>query len=276
VEHVDNTTGPDTSHLGAVESTNLGELAGTGSVATVLGEEDRDVVVLELLGADVEARLLEGRVTAPRVDVVTPEVDGLLALSTVEEAGEVLTNVSIVVGSISNTDGTVVLGLDVSLGVADCSLDESAGQRVVRLVGHLVTGKETESVVVLHQLIDDVGVTGEEGSGPLRLLTVDRVARLGQVSNDVDASISESVHAVLVVLLGVDGIDTNCVGLELLEVLDVALAGGAVGKGVGDVKTLGVGGCGVAVYFLLIGDTLHEELLAAVLVEELGPLRWCK
>ena len=240
MEHVDNTTGPDTSHLGAVKSTNFGEFAGAGSVAAVLGKEDRDVVLLELLGADVEAGLLERRITAPRVDVVAPEVNGVLALSAIEEAGEVLTDVSIIVGSISDTDGAVVLGLDVGLSVTDCCLDESAGERVVGLVGHLVTGEETESVVVLHQLVDDAGVTGEERRGPLCLVTVDRVAGLGQVCHNVDAGIGEGVHAVLVVLLGVDGIDTDRVGLELLEVLDVALAGSAVGKGVGDVKTLGV------------------------------------
>lgn len=222
--HVDNTTRPDTSHLLSVESTNLGEETGTGSVATVLSKEDRDVVLFEFLGTDIEARFLERRVTAPRVDVVAPEVNGVCLVTAVEVSSEVLTNLSIVVGGVSHTNLAVVLALDVCLGVANSGLDESAGNGVVGLVGNLVTGKEAKGIVILHHLIDNGHVALVDGGGPSWVVTDDGVLGLRQVGNNVDASIGECVHAVLVVLAGVDGVDTDGVGLELLEVLDVTLA----------------------------------------------------
>ncbi|OSS46304.1 hypothetical protein B5807_08526 [Epicoccum nigrum] len=197
--HVDNTTGPDTSHLVAVESTDLSELTRTRGVAAVLGEENGNVVLLKLLGTDIKTGLLERRVTAPRVDVVAPEVDGRLAITAIEVVRQVLTDVSIVVGGVTDTDRAVVLALDVSLAVTDGSLDECRSQSVVGLVRDLVTSKETEGVVVLHQLIDDAGVAVVKGSGPLRIVAVDGVARLGQVSDNVDSGISKGVHALLVV-----------------------------------------------------------------------------
>lgn len=140
--HVDNTTGPDTSHLGTVDSLNLGEDTGRGIVATVLSEESGDVVGLELLCPDIVSRLLEAGLSAPRVDVVTPEVDGLHSRSAVEVVSQVVTDLGIIVGSVTNTDLSVTLRLDVSLGITDRGLDEGTGVGVVSLVGDFVTSKE--------------------------------------------------------------------------------------------------------------------------------------
>lgn len=125
--HVDDTTGPDVSHLVTIESLNFSELAGLDSVATVFSEEDGDRVVTELIGTGLVARLLVVGVTAPGVDVVTPEVDALFLFVTVEEVGHVLTDGRVVIGSIANTDLAVVLGLDVTLHITHSSLDVGAG-----------------------------------------------------------------------------------------------------------------------------------------------------
>jgi hypothetical protein len=222
--HVNNTARPDTSHLLSIQSADFSEQTGAGSVATVLGEKDGDVVVLKLLCANIEARLFERGVTAPGVDVVTPEVNSILGVATVEVRSQVLTNRSIVVGSVTDADFTVVLLLDVGLRITNGSLDESASNGVVWLVGDFITRKETESVVVLHHLVDNAHIALVEGGRPSWIVTNDRVFGLGQVRNNVDASISERGHTILVVLGRVDGIDTDRVGLKLLEILDVTLA----------------------------------------------------
>jgi hypothetical protein len=222
--HVNDTAGPDASHLGSVESANLGEKTRTRGVAAVLSEEDRDVILLELLSADIETRLLERRFAAPRVDVVTPEINGVLLVTAVKVGSEILTNLSIVVGGVADTDGAVVFALDVGLGITDSCLDESAGDGVVWLVGNLVTGEEAKSVVVLHHLVDNGHVALVESGGPSWVVTDDRVLGLRQICNNVDASIGERIHAVFVVFGRVDGVDTDRVCLDLLEVLDVTLA----------------------------------------------------
>ena len=194
--HVDDTAGPDTCHLASVERANLCEFTGTGSVATVLSEEDRDVVLFEVLGLNIVTGLGEGRVTAPRVDVVAPEVNGAGGVAAVEVVGHVLADCSIVVGCVSNTNLTVILALDVGLGVTDSRLDEGTGDSVVGLVADLVTGEEAERVVVLHHLVNNASVAVVELDGPARVVTVDGQSRFRQVGYDVDSGVCELRHAV--------------------------------------------------------------------------------
>jgi hypothetical protein len=257
--HVDDTTGPDISHLVAVKDRDVGELARLDLVATVLGKEDRDIVVLEVLGLDVVTGLGEGRVTAPRVDVVAPEVDGLRAIAAVEVVGHLVADLTIVVGRVSNTDRAVVLGLDVCLHVTNGSLDESAGVGVVGLVGNLVTSEETESVVVRSHRVNDLGVTGVELIVPRRVVADDGGIGLGQIGDDVDASVCKHRHALVVVGGGVNGVDTDGVCAELLENGKITRAAGNIGEGVLVVTTLlRAGGAAVGGVLLLVGDTPHE------------------
>ena len=264
--HVDNTTRPDRGHLVAVKGLDIGELAGCDLVAAVFGEEDGDVVVLEVLGLDVVAGLGVGRVTAPRVDVVAPEVDGIRAVTAVEVGGHLVADLTIIVGSVTNTDGAVVLVLDVCLHVTDSSLDESAGVGVVGLVGDLVTGKEAKGVVELLHLVDDSGVASVQLVVPLRVIAYDGVIGLGQIGDNVDASVGEHGHALLVVGGGVEGVDTDGVCAELLENGNVTGATSDICERV-LVVTAGLVGRGAAVggVLLLVGDTPHE-----------ATRRWCQ
>jgi hypothetical protein len=236
--HVNDTARPDINHVLAIESLDLGELTGTRSVAAVFSEEDGNVVLLEVLGLDVIAGLGEGRVTAPGVNIVTPEVDSAVFVTAVKVVGHVLANLGIVVGCVSNTDLTVVLALDVGLGVTDSSLDESTGNGVVGLVADLIAGEEAKGVIILHHLIDDTSVAVVEINSPTGIVSVDGETRLGQVGNDIDASICELGHAVRVILLGVNGVNTNGVGVELLEHGDITLACSRIGEGIGDVEVI--------------------------------------
>ncbi|KAI6776278.1 hypothetical protein HG530_000223 [Fusarium avenaceum] len=274
VVHVDDTTAENINHLlllvessGLVEDT-LGSTAGL--VATVLSEEDRDRVVLEELGLVRVTRVLHVALTTPRVDVVTPVVDALLILATVEVVGNIFTDIDIVVGGVTNTQPAVVLALDVGLGVTDGGLDEGGSLGVADVVGNLITGKETDNVVVLSKLIDNADVALVQLNVPLGVVSVDRDAGLRKIGDNVDTGIVEQLHASLVVGLGVDGVGSDDVGTELLEERNITLASFLVGKRINVLGRLVVGltgGGGI----LLVGNTLHEEL-GSVGVEELRTL----
>lgn len=158
--HVDDATRPDRSHLGSKKSADFAECARLDLVAAVLGEKGRDRVGSKLLGARLVTRGRVAGIAAPRVDVVTPEVNGVGLVAAVEVVSHVDTNIGIVVGSVSDTDGTVTLLLYVGLGITDSSLDECTGVGVVGLVRDLVTSKETEDVGVVGQSIHHARVTG--------------------------------------------------------------------------------------------------------------------
>lgn len=270
--HVDDTTREDVGHRVRVKSGGLLEDTGfstAGIVATVLGEEDGDRVVLEEVDLLLVSRSLDGVLAAPLVDVVTPVVDGLILVTAVEVVGDLGTNLGVVVGGIANTNPALDVLLDVVLGVTDSSLDVSGSIGVAGVVGDLVTGEETDDVGVLGHLIDDIGIALEEGDIPPGVVAVDGLGGLGQIADNVDAGVVEELHAGGVVGLRVDGVGTDGVGASGLHDGNITLAGLFVGEGIAEFT----GGClaASASSILLIGNALDVEL-GAVLVEELGAL----
>jgi hypothetical protein len=230
-------------------------------------EEDGNVVGRELLSAGGVTRSLVGRGIAPRVDVVSPEVNVESAVgAAVEVVGHVDADIRVIRGSVTDTHGPVALALDVSLGVTDSSLDEGAGLGGVLGVGDLVTGEEAERVGVGSKSIDDREVTLVQVVVPGGVVAVDGLVGGGKVGHDVDASICEHVHAIIVVLGGVNGVNTDRVCAQSSEVRNIARADGCIGQ---RVRVRRVGAVG---HVLLVCDTAHEELGAVGLVEELGAL----
>ncbi|KAI6770993.1 hypothetical protein HG531_009848 [Fusarium graminearum] len=273
VVHVDDTTAEDIGHdLLLVESSGLvKDTAGStiGLVAAVLGEEDGDGVVLEELGLVGVTRVLHAALATPRVDVVTPVVDARIVFATVEVVGNILTNVDIIVGGITDTEPALKLALKVLLGVTDGGLDKGRSLGVGDVVGNLVTGKETDNIVVLAELIDNVNVSLVQLNVPLGVVSVDGEGRLGKIRDNVDTGIIEELHTSRVVGRGVNGVGSDDVGTELLEERDIALTSLLVGERV-DVGLL-TGALTSSSRVLLVSDTLHEEL-GSVGVEELGTL----
>lgn len=215
--HVDNTSAENRGHLVTVDFLDLSELSWLNLIATVLGEEDWYVEALEVFDDFVITRSSVRGVTAPGVDVVAPEVNGLFLPVTVKVGSHIIADFGVVIGSIADTHWAIVLLLDVGLHITDSSLNESTGIGVGAVVGNLVTGKETDDIGVLGQLVYDGGVAFVQGNVPLGVITDDGFFGLRKISHDVDAGILEHLHALFVVFLGVDSVNTDGVGLQLLH-----------------------------------------------------------
>lgn len=266
--HVNNATGPNVGHVGAVEGRNIIKLTGLDNVATVFRKEDGDSVVCKFLSAGLVTRgdKVNGG-TTPFVNVETVKVGNLIRRTTVEVVGQVVASSSVIVGGVTDRDVTVALGGDVGLHVTNGGLDKGRGISVGNVVGDFVTSKETEDVGVALELVNDRGVSVKEINVPRRRSTVDGEARGGEVGENVDAVFGKEVDTVVVVQGGVDGVNTNDVCFELQEVGKIALAGSTVSK---RVREEGAGrGVGAV---LLVRDTLEVELGAVVRVEELVAL----
>jgi hypothetical protein len=172
--HVDDTAGEDACHVRAKDRLHFCKLSWLDSVATVLSKEGWNRVVAEFGDTLIKARLCKGRITAPRVDIVSPEINSLILVTAVEVICQVLPDDGIVVGSISNIHLPVVLGLDVRLHVANGSLHESTGICIGLVVGDLVTGEETDDIAVGCEAVDDTGITIVELVVPCRRVSVNR------------------------------------------------------------------------------------------------------
>lgn len=232
---VDNTTGKPVVHLRAVHDGDVAEGTGLDGDTTVLGEEVRDGVVAQILGHDVVAGLSVGGVAAPLVDIVTEEVDGFVRVTAVEVVDKVGTDLGDIGGGVTDTDGAVVLGLDVGLHVTHGGLDVGAGTGGVDAVGVLVTREEAQSVGVVGQRVDHAGVVVVQVNGPLRVAAVNGVVGGGQIRQHVDTCVGEQVHTGGVVRVWVDVVDTHHVGVEFLQVGQIPLADGLVGEGIDEI-----------------------------------------
>lgn len=264
--HVDDTTGPNASHLGRVDGLDFTESSRSDGVTTVLGEENGDTQVL-VGGGDLRVTGgLEGRSTAPLVHVNTEEVSSLGSIATGEVVGQVNSDVSVVVGGVTDRDASVTLLQNVRLGVSDGSLHVSRGVGVVDHIGDLVTGKETQHVGVVVEGIDDRGVSVQQVKVPGRSVSVDGELWLRQVGNHVDTGVSQGLHTLGVVLGHVQGVHTNHVSLQLLQIRNVSRACFPVRQWVN--KRQGRRRRR-RTSVLLVGHTFHQKLRAIVRVVKL-------
>ena len=166
----------------------------------------------------------------PGVNIVAEEVNAAVRRSAVDIIGQWCSNGGIVISSISHTDGPISPSLDVCLHISSSSLDEWNGPDVGGIVGDLVPRKESEDIVEGSQCVDDAGIASEELSIPGWLVSIDGGVGGRQIGNDVDAGVLKHLHALFVVFRWVDGIYSDGICLELLEVGDVSFASVDVGQ----------------------------------------------
>lgn len=196
--------------------------------------QDRNAVVGKILNLLVPTRGLEVAV-APRVIVKGKEIRSLIITATVHVHGCLHAVGGNIGGGVSNGDLAESSRVDVVLHITSDSLD--VGSRLVSswlVVDDLIAREEGQRVVILGKHLNSSknalkvhGVVG--GSG---LKTVDGVAWVVDVKNQVDAGISEGVHALVVILGVVDSVNTNSVDAKVLEVLDITEAGLGVSEGI--------------------------------------------
>jgi hypothetical protein len=232
---VGQTAGVDAGHLGGVQSGDFLPLTGVG-VAAVLGEEEGDAVAGEVLDLLVPAGGGEGRGVAPGVVVEGEEVRALVVAAAVHVLGHLETVGVDIGGGVADGNLAKLVAAQESAHVTGDGLDVGSGLGGGAVVDNLVSGEEGKGVVVLGELLhggEDV-LEVDIVVGGLGVRTVKRVLGGVDVEDEVDASVSESVHALVVVGGVVDGVDTDSVQAEILEVLDVTLAALSIGDGIGE------------------------------------------
>lgn len=243
-ELVSKTTRVDSGHVLAHESLDLVPVTAVGNAAK-LREEDGERVVAVEFDLLVPARLLEVRGIAPGIVVESEEVAAGVVIITASEVNGLLVNVLLdISGGVSNRDGTVGLGTDVTLHVASDGLDVGGSVGVVPGVDNLVTREENEEVVssicqldfsknggcLLLTVACECVNSGEkvlQVFGVVRLvqslqaLAVERVVGSAGVKGEVDAGLVEHPHSFIVVTRVVDSVDTDEVDSKLFEHLNV-------------------------------------------------------
>ena len=213
--HVHDAARPDLGHLVAVQSLHFLEAAGLYLVATVLGEESRDAVGRKFLRAFLIPRIFVGRVAAPRINIVAPEIDTLFSWAAVEIVSQNGASL-IVIRGIADTHWSVLPLLDVCFRVPDCGLDKSAGDSVVWRIGDLVSSKEAKCVCVVGQTVNHSCVPSVKRGIPLRFIAVNGGFRLAKISDHVYPSICEHLHAFGMVSGRVDSVCSDGICLKLL------------------------------------------------------------
>merc|ERR1712087_260617 len=137
-------------------------------------------------------------------------------------------NIVFDIGSgVSDRNLTVGLCVEVTLDVTGDGLDVGRSVGVVRIVDNFITREEEKEVVVTskhingceHRLEVDIVVAGVES---VRACTVESNIWSVHIKSQVDASLIQHSHSLVMVLAVVDSVDTDSVDAESLELLDVA------------------------------------------------------
>jgi hypothetical protein len=196
--------------------------------------QDGNAVVGKVLNLLVPAGSLEVTV-APRVVVESEEIRSLVVAATVHVHRRLHAVRGNVGSRVSDRDRTQSSRVHVVLHITSDSFDVGSGRIGSRLVvDDLVTRKEGQCVVILGKHLNGSknalkvhGVVGRP-----RFRAVDGVARVVDIKDQIDASIGESAHALVMVLRIVDGIDTNGVDSKVLEVFDISGANIGISQGI--------------------------------------------
>lgn len=140
-------------------------------------------------------------------------------------------------GGVTDWDGAQAAGLHVCLHVTSNSLNVWSSERGGVIVDDLVGGVEEEGVVVLGKCVngseDTLEIDGVVGHGDRGVvLAVEGVVWGVDVQSKVDAGISQSLHARIVVCRVIHGVDTNGVDSKLLELGNITRASSRISNGV--------------------------------------------
>lgn len=217
---VNQATGEGLGHLFAVQGLDFGEDTGLDFVAAVLGEENGEGGVGEVLGQDVVAAGLVGGITTPGVGVEAEEV-GTGAGGVLHVALEVVESVHQDVPDIGSgvTDGDGAGGLlgDVVLHVTDDGTNVGGSQASGILVDHFVSGEETKNVVEGLEGLDDtkdLPVVGVGVGGPGSSAVQVAIGEGGvDIEDHVDTGGIEDRGALVVVESGLEVVHTDGVDL---------------------------------------------------------------
>jgi len=267
--HVNNPTGPYTGHVVTIDGLDFCELTGLDCVASILGEESRHRVIGKFHSPLIIARFGVGGSAAPRVNVVSPEIDGISSITTVEVVCQIQTDACIVIGSITHADGSVVFGLDICLHVTNRGLHESTGGGVVDFVRDLITGEKAKDVCIVGHSINDGGIISEEFGVPFWRVSVDRGRWVGKILDNVNSVLLQKAHAGTVIERGINGIDPDDICTQLLQERNIAGAASFIRQRV--CESAVAGRSSIRTDILLICNTSDEEL-CTVFVEEMGSL----
>lgn len=201
---------------------------------TEVSLQERDAVVAEESDLCRPARAHKGVGVAPFVVVEGEEIATNGCIATVHVGGKLVAVLGDIGGGVAYGNAPVLSRGNVCPHVPRDGLDvrSSGGGSVV--VDDLVSGEEEKCVAVLLKRVDGgkdvlqvdvvVGRSGER--------SVDGVVGGVDVEGQVDAGGVESGHASVVVRSVVDGVDTDGVDAQLLELGNVTRASGDVGNGV--------------------------------------------
>lgn len=194
--------------------------------------QERDAVVAVLLYLLVPARSRVRRRVAPGVVIESKEVAPLVVSATVHVSGHLIAIGVDISSRVTNRDSAVAAIADVLSDITSDGLDIGSTHGCFFVVDHLVGRIEKQEVFVVCKGVDGCEDTLQVNVVVRRVgvRTVDRVVRGVDVQCQVDARVSQSFHALIVILGVVNGVHADGVDAQVRELRNVALAGLGVGE----------------------------------------------
>jgi hypothetical protein len=210
-------------------------------IASSLREEDGD---REILGVFLElvigGMFVSARIT-PGVGVDAKKLDGLRRIAATRKVVlEHRAKLLDIGRGVADGNPAIALAFPVRTHVSHSSFEKRSSEGVLLLGDVLVAHEESQDVVVAVECVHNASEAIELVLAPALVGLGELAGSAGrshdathgsdvgiksvQVDEEVDASISECLHAAIMVGIGIDMIHAQGVGAELLHQLDISLA----------------------------------------------------
>ena len=194
--------------------------------------QQRKAIIPVLIHESIPSRLGERRRITPLIVIDGVEVASLSSISAVHVLGHQILIFRNIRSRVSDGNLAITTLADILLHIASDSFNIWRGISGIRRIDNFVTAEEQQSIRVLSKRINGC----EDALQVCRVvrrsrsIAVQRIFRSVDIEDEVDSGIGQCTHAFVVVCTIVNGVYTNRVEAELLEVFDVALTCRGVGE----------------------------------------------
>lgn len=220
---IDDASRPGINHLRTEDRLLIIECTLATNVAASLREKDGEAVSMShSLKPTVSGSLICSR-TAPFVGVETVEINRLIRLTTCKVVLKHRTKLGNISSGVSDRNWSISLSRQVGLHISNRGLDVWSRRRSLKSINNFISNPETTQVVILLELVHDLGKCRELFFGPHRGGLDDGGIEGIEIEPDVDSCIAESGHAAIVIGSWVDVVDADGVGTDGLHGLGVEL-----------------------------------------------------
>lgn len=223
-------TRPNRCHAGSIDCLDLIKRPWSCQVTSILRQEDRLPVGLELSCTIRIARCVETRPPAPFIQIDAKEIRLAILITTHEKVLDALSDSGVIVTGIPHRNGSAFILAHQHLHIANHGFDIGGRLGGCIVVGHFIAGNKSKDVRIGDKAGHDgsIGIENRDVVGGV--FTVDERGACADIKDKVQSVLFKHLHASIMVLAGINFIHSDHIGTKFFYKRGITGAGIGIGK----------------------------------------------